>query len=475
MRIFEPLTHKEIIRDYLLNRAGNIGHPRARRYATRYRLFLEDGTITTKLPLAIENLVGLVRNRIVDRAANYRHGRHAHVWIKKGPWEEGPRISKEEPEHVDYYRKVLVLNRTDLLLHTLIATRLRIALKQLGYDIAVKRREDVLAGVSDLIRRAVASDRPFYLKCDIVKFGSTFNIDAALSTLCEALGSQMDPEDRVLLTNVYESFRRMVGEKRCSGSPIDQLLAEWMLFRFERELRNRHPDLFEHFFVRSGEDIVCALPTYEEGEAAYEKILTVTKGLLGCELHELTQPQDDLYDVYGEEGAGKSVIRRFEETPGLDFCGYEYGINRDRVTVLLRRRTFEKIKNRIAECSDGGNIRYHELPHVISSLSDIRFRIGKLNNYFGFYQNGESWKFSRYMGVTNLFTLPFGLDDQGLREQAHRLNHYMLRRLRHLHLRNLPNEMTGARMRRETVDKSYREAGLRTLIDGINKIRYRTD
>lgn len=471
MRMFEPLTHKETITDYLLNRAGNVGHPRARRYAARYRLVLEDGTITKKPPVAIENLVGLVRNRVVDLGANYQHGHHTHVWIKKGPWEEGPRVSKEEPEHVDYYRKVLVLNRSDLLLHTLIATQLRNTLKHLGYDIAAKRRENVLIGVSDLIRGAVASDRPFYLKCDIVKFGSTFDTDAALSTLCETLGSLMDPEDTALLENVYGSFRRMVGEARCSGSPIDQLLAEWMLFRLEQELRNRYPDPFDHFFVRSGEDMVCALPTYEEGEAVYDKVLALTRELLGCELHELTQAQDDLYDAYDELDAGKSVIRRFEETPGLDFCGYEYGIDRDRIQVRLRRRTFEKIKNRIAEYTEGANIRYRELPHVIGSRSGIRSRIGRLNNYFGYYRSGDSWKFSRYLGVSRLFKLPPPMDDERLQEQAQRLNHYMLRRLRHLHLRNVPNEVTRARIRREEIDKSYRQAGLRTLIDGINKIR----
>lgn len=470
MRMFESFTHKETIKDYLFSRARNVNHPRARRYAARYKLF-EDGATRENLPVAIENLVGLVRNRIVDLAAHYEHGHHTYVWIKKGPWEEGPRLLKEEPEFIDCYRKVLVLNRSDLLLHTLIATQLRNTLKQLGYDIVTKRREDILTGVSDLIPRAVASGRPFYLKCDIVKFGSTFDVDAALSTLCEALGSQMDPEDRVLLTNVYESFRRMVGEDRCSGSPIDQLLAEWMLFRFERELKNRYPDLFANFFIRSGEDMVCALPMYEEGGAAYRKILAATRELLGCELHELAEPQDDVYALYDEVGAGKSLIRRFDETPGLDFCGYEFGIDLDRVTIRLRRRTFEKIKKRIAEYSDGGNMRYHKLPHTISSHIDIRSKIGKLNNYFGFYRNGESWTFSRYMGVTNLFRLPHHMDGQGLQEQAHRLNHYMLRRLRHLHRRNLPNEEAHARVRREAVDKSYRQAGLKTLIDGINKMR----
>lgn len=470
MRLFQPFTHKETIKDFLLGKARNVDHPRARRYASRYKLFKE-GATRKNLPVAIENLVGLVRNKIGDLAARYEHGHHTYVWIKKEPWEEGPRVLKEEPEWIDCYRKVLVLNRSDLLLHTLIGTQLRNTLKQLGCNIVPKHREDVLNGVSGLIRRAVASDRSFCLKCDIIKFGSTFNIDAAISALHKALSSQMDSEDRLLLTNVYESFRRLIGADRCSGSPIDQLLAEWMLFRFERELKNKYPDLFANFFIRSGEDMICALPTYVEAEVAYGKILAVTRELLGCELHELTQSQDDLYALYDEVGIGKSVISRFDETPGLDFCGYEYGIDRDRVTIRLRRRTFEKIKNRIAEYSDGGNVRYHKLPHTISSHSDIRSRIGKLNNYFGYYWNGESWKFSPYMGITNLFALPFGLDDQELRKQAHRLNHYMLRRLRHLHLRDLPNEEICAKTRREEVDKSYRKAGLRTLIDGIDKMR----
>jgi hypothetical protein len=474
MQLFEPLTHKETIKDYILGRARNVNHPRSRRYAARYKL-LQNGMTRRDLSLSIENLVGFVRKRIGDLAAGYEHGNYTYVWIKKTPYAEGPWTMKKEPEDIDSYRRVLILNRADLLLHTLIATQLRQALKQAGYHIGTRPRKDILTRVADLIKRTAAYGRPLYLKCDIIQFGAKFDINTALSTLQETLCSQMDSRDMELLTNIYQSFREKISESRCSGSPIDQLLGEWMLFRLERMLKDDDPDLFDNFFVRSGEDMVCALSTEQEAEGVYKNIQAAVRKTLGdtCELHELEPRQyvsrNATLDVVLADG--KSVIRRFDEAPGLQFCGYAYIIQQNRTVVGLRQETFEKIKNRIAEYTNGSHKRYPDLSCITNGVRAMRSAVRQLNNLFGYYWNRDHWRFSPYIGVTHLFSLPQGFDDQRLQEQAHTLNHYMLRRLRHLHLRNISNDGGVVRAWREEIDKKYRQMGLRTLIDGIGEMR----
>jgi hypothetical protein len=59
------------------------------------------------------------------------------------------------------------------------------------------------------------------------------------------------------------------------------------------------------------------------------------------------------------------------------------------------------------------------------------------------------------------------MDSCLIESQARRLNHYMLRGIRHLHLRNIPGNKY--RNQREKVDKAYRETRLNTIIDARNK------
>jgi hypothetical protein len=200
----------------------------------------------------------------------------------------------------------------------------------------------------------------------------------------------------------------------------------------------------------------------------------MTRKCLGCDLHPLSELHTVHNKALGKDvpySQTKSVVGRFKEYP-LEHCGYEYALRSRNMVITLRLSTFEKIKARIADYTDGKSIRYPDLEELAGNR-DIKRRIRKLNNFLGFYSDGTRWTFSPHLGINELFRLPADMDDTALREQASRVNHYMLRRLRHLHLRDIPNNRGGRRSFREAVDKRYREMGLRTLIDGINKMKRR--
>jgi len=63
--------------------------------------------------------------------------------------------------------------------------------------------------------------------------------------------------------------------------------------------------------------------------------------------------------------------------------------------------------------------------------------ISKLNGLFDFYFKSNEWRYSRLYGIGELFKLPAEIDPKEILNQTERLNHYMLRRLRHLHMRNI--------------------------------------
>ena len=95
----------------------------------------------------------------------------------------------------------------------------------------------------------------------------------------------------------------------------------------------------------------------------------------------------------------------------------------------------------------------------------------KLNNLFGYYRQEGVRRFSKLLGAGQLFCLPNGMDNSLVKKQTKKLNHYMIRRIRHLHLRDVPNNRgKSVRAWRESVDKAYRQLGLRTIIDAFNKM-----
>jgi hypothetical protein len=153
----------------------------------------------------------------------------------------------------------------------------------------------------------------------------------------------------------------------------------------------------------------------------------------------------------------------------MDFCGYNYSIENNEIVVRIRYKTMRKIKERIREYTEGGNFRWHDLSEKLLTDKRIRTIILKLNGLFGIYYRNNKCQFSRLYGLSELFKLPVEIHSKEILNQAERLNHYMLRRLRHLHMRDITNcSRVNARRYREEVDKSYRRLGLRTLLDAIS-------
>lgn len=336
---------------------------------------------------------------------------------------------------------------------------------------SIRSPQNNIIFVNDFILRSVNNKRSFYLQTDIINFGEQFDIEIGKKILLKKLENYIDSDDIQLFTNVSNSFRKTNG-RRASGSPIDQLLCEVMLSQFNNRLSNFNKELVDNYFVRFGEDMVFAFSSQEECFAMYSALREIVKNELGnnCNIHDMsiTEPYPKRFSRWGVPVMyGKCSVGQFDRH-GLDFCGYHYSIDHQKnILVGIRNSTMEKIADRIREYTEGGNIRYRRLPSQLNSNGQIRKMINSLNELFGFHYNGTKFEFSNQYGISPLFCLPKGMDNRLIRSQAMRLNHYMLRRLRHLHLRNVPDDMN--RNWREEIDKGYRKIGLRSVMDGINK------
>jgi len=92
---------------------------------------------------------------------------------------------------------------------------------------------------------------------------------------------------------------------------------------------------------------------------------------------------------------------------------------------------------------------------------------------WGFYPNegtgNNRFKYSSQLGINDLFRLPDHplIDKRLIIKQIDMLNHLAVRRLRHLHMRNVWGENN--REYREKVDKVLRKNGLLTLKDATNR------
>lgn len=465
MRLFKPLLDTNYLKSYMAERIRNLNLPRSRRYAKKYQL-------SEGIPPKINNLLGFAKNKFCSLAKDYKHGKYQLIWLKKHYYDDGPRIQHREPEDPDSYRKVIILNNVDLFIHTIVAHQMRDCLLKTGQLEPLRSPEKNILVVNAFILKAMENNRPYYYQTDIIHFGESFDIDIAKETLLRRLKCFMDQEDIDLFRNIYDSFKEKTEGLRASGSPLDQLLSEMMLSRLNDRLQNDYKELINHSFIRFGEDMVFAFLTEEDCFAMDTQLQKIVKDELGqnCHIHEML-----MAEVYPKEYAKwkvpvideKGLIGRFDRH-GLDFCGYHYSITDTKhVLVQVRNRTMGKIADRIREYTDGGSIRYSKLPNQRKDRK-LEMMIKSLNEFFGFYYGKGSWCFSKQLGVGSLFCLPKKMDSCFIENQARRLNHYMLRRIRHLHLRNLPgNEY---RNQREQVDKAYREMGLRTIIDARNKI-----
>ena len=120
MKLFKQLLNKEALASYIKMRAGKKLSPKSYRYRKKYKLSIDESLGIT-IPLKIHNLIGFARNHFASLCRNYTPGKFSYVWVKKEISADGPRSQRREPEEPDFFRKVLILNRADLLIHSVLA------------------------------------------------------------------------------------------------------------------------------------------------------------------------------------------------------------------------------------------------------------------------------------------------------------------------------------------------------------------
>lgn len=311
----------------------------------------------------------------------------------------------------------------------------------------------------------------YYYVTDIKKFGESLDLEKAKNTLIRILDKHTDEEDIVLINNLLSSYQK-IPQHKSSGSPLNQLIAELTLSQIEHEVANE----ISVPFVRSGEDFVFFLTNQNDYTDIEETLGSIIKDKAGdnCKLHQANQASsfyDERYQVHHifNTDNDKAFIGSLRDQ-SIDFCGFNYSIENENIVVVrIRHKTFKKIRERIKMYTEGGDYRTYDLPEEISTNKKIKKIIRELNSLFGFYFKDNEWHHSRLYGIHELFKLPSEINSDEIFKQAQRLNHYMLRRLRHLHMRNICNDsVSNARRYREEIDKSYRRLGLRNLIDSIN-------
>jgi hypothetical protein len=469
MILFKPLLKQDYYDKFIKDRLRK-DTPNTYRFRNRYGITIKD--CETIFPASSHHMFGYVRNVISSLCKNYKHGRSQTLWIKKDYRIDGPRVTKKTPDQADDYRQIIVLNRVDHLIHLLVAHCIKEKLNQDNQLIPVKSQIKNIQTTSEFIKKALSQGCNYYYSTDIKKFGESYDLEKAKNIFIHILEKHMDTEDIVLINNLLSSYQK-VPQHRCSGSPINQLFAELILSQIERELTSKISTLF----VRSGEDFAFCLMNkndYLEIETVLASIIKDKGGDL-CDLYpakQISSFYDERYKVnIFNPDDDKGFIGSFCET-SMDFCGYNYSGKNEEIVVRIRYKTLYKIKERIREYTEGGNFRTDTLPEI-STDKKITKIISKLNGLFGFYLKGNEWRYSRRYGIGELFKLPAGIDSKAILSQAERLNHYMLRRLRHLHMRDVTNNCTlNAKFYREEIDKSYRKSGLRNLLDAINRQKY---
>ena len=466
MKIFKPLINLDSYDTFIKERLQK-GTPSAYRFGKRYGIVIQDNEVI--YPASIQHMFGFVRNVIISLCENYKHGRIQVLWIKKDIDNDGPQVTKKLPNEKDDYRQLIILNRVDHLIHLLVTRCIKERLNQDKQLIPVKSRIKNIQVTSALLKKAFLQEWTYYYSTDIKKFGESFDLEKAKNTLIRLLDKHIDTEDIVLINNLLSSYQK-IPQHKSSGSPLNQLLAELTLSQIEHEVVNRIPVPF----VRSGEDFVFCLKDKNDYAKIEETLGSIIKDKAGdkCELHRAKQTSS-IYDaryqvnfIFNTDN-DKGFIGSFHD-PGIDFCGFNYSIENENIVVRIRYKTLNKIRERIKMYTEGGDFRTYNLPEEIPTNKKIKNIIRELNSLFGFYFKNNEWHHSRLYGIHELFKLPSELDSGQICNQAQRLNHYMLRRLRHLHMRNICNDsVLNARQYREEIDKSYRKLGLRNLIDSI--------
>ena len=471
MQFFNNLINVKYLERYLRKRAGDgiSVSPRQLRYRRRYKLGHPSAKSLSPLPLSIQNLIYFVKNRFSKQCSDYKMGRSKKIWIPKIFSETTPRsFKKEPPDDLDEFREITILNRVDLFLLSVFSNEIRQFL--VGNIDQFKKqpsRIENIYRVVEFINNCVSKDRVNYIVTDIIDFGNSFDVDKAKKSLLEKLKPFMDEEDIELFDNVYNSLTKAT---RSTGNPFHQLLSEWALCCFEQRLS----EIFlEKHFVRYGEDILITCEPREENNI-YEKLNILAEDTLGdrCEFHKIYAPEIGVYDG----GPVVSIMDRkgikgdFKKH-GVDFCGYHYRVSEGKILIGLRLNTFVKIAERIRKYTNFHNLRF--------SIQDIgkhklsKKLINNLNLLWGFYPNegtgNNRFKHSSQLGINDLFRLPDHplIDKQLIIEQIDTLNHLAVRRLRHLHMRNVCGENN--REYREKVDKVLRKNGLLTLKDATNR------
>ena len=103
----------------------------------------------------------------------------------------------------------------------------------------------------------------------------------------------------------------------------------------------------------------------------------------GCDLHS-AKPVKTFYDeryqvnrLYSPE-TDKGFIGNFLDD-SMDFCGYNYSMENNQIIVRLRHKTIAKIAERIKEYTEGGNLRWYDLPEELFTEERIGTIILKLN------------------------------------------------------------------------------------------------
>lgn len=474
MNLFKALINLDYYDTFIKERLRK-GTPNTHRFRKRYGITIKDKEVI--YPASIKHVFGYVRNVIKSLCKNYKHGRIQTLWIKKDPGNDGPQVSKKRPDQEEDYRQIIILNRVDHLIHLLVTHCIKEKLNQDKQLIPVKSRIKNIQATSKLLKKASSRGYNYYYSTDIKKFGESFDSEKAKHALIRILEKHIDIEDISLINNLLSSYKK-IPQHRSSGSPLNQLLAELTLSQIEHEVTSK----IAVPFIRSGEDFVFCIENENDYQGIETILASIVKDIAGdkCELHRAGRASsfiDERYQV-------NLIINTFSDKgfigdlrkEGVDFCGYNYFVKNENIVVRLRFKTFNKIRDKIVTYTEGGDFRTRDLPEEISTNKKIKKIIRELNGLFGFFLKNNEWHYNMLYGVHELFELPNEIDSDVIFTQAKRLNHYMLRRLRHLHMRDITNDSyPNAREFRKEIDKSYRRLGLRNLFDSIKWKRKRAE
>lgn len=442
----------------------------------KYKPYGFTGKSYTVNNISIQCLINNIRNSLRN-SDKYKHTSSNFIYILKEPI-EGLELTTRQPENEEFYRKIILLNRKDALIHIILSKVLSELLYKKNIICKIKSQGKTISEATEMIKDSNKNNRIYFLKTDIKDFNPSFDIDLSLNYLFNSIKKYCDDEDEQLFRNIILSYLGHCKEygTRC-GSPLIQLLGELILNIIEQEISKkiREKDI-DCKFLRKGEDFLFFTNNSENIEWIYEQLGLIGKEKAGNNvlLHKLNisnfkEPEKENYyvpiPIPNEESGNisKSIYNELNKS-GFEFCGYYYELKDGEVKIAVRNMTMEKLALRIRYYTQRKKWNKSDYPEELNEYD--KKMIKKLNLLFGYIWYKNKYTYKNKLGCPEIFTVVpnWSNPDSIVYKQAQKLNHLMYRRIRHLYGCDVP----GYCEKKKIVDNSFRKYGLKTLIDALN-------